>query len=159
MPNKTKGNLAWGTSTWIFLHWFAENINEVFYSLNNKIIIRYISDIFNSLPCPTCKNHAQTYMKKYNINLATTKELLKLYLFRFHNAVNARKGVKIEENSILEEYQAKKGIEVLKIWNRDFINPLGVVTYDFMNKSNITKCKQNMIRLVKTKQNQFTNLF
>ena len=54
----------WGTPTWIFLHTFAEKINESFY-LNNKLkVMKMIKTICSILPCPACRRDSNEFMKK-----------------------------------------------------------------------------------------------
>jgi len=95
----------WGEPTWYFFHTFIEKITENFYSKNNEKIIEIYKIICNNLPCPICKEHANNYIKKHKIDRMVTRELMKMFLFNFHNDVN--KKLKKAEASIiiLEQYK------------------------------------------------------
>ena len=91
----------WGTPTWIFLHTFAEKINESFF-INNKIkVLKMVKMICSILPCPVCRRDANEFMKKVNLSNLKNKADLKMMLFYFHNMVNVRLG---KPNFLLSQY-------------------------------------------------------
>tara|TARA_B100001057_G_C22856205_1_gene952761 strand:- start:133 stop:594 length:462 start_codon:yes stop_codon:yes gene_type:complete len=95
----------WGTPTWIFLHTFAEKINESFF-INNKVkVLKMIKMICSLLPCPVCRRDANEFMKKVNLSNFKNKRDLKMMLFFFHNTVNVRLG---KPNFLLAQYNYKE---------------------------------------------------
>ena len=83
----------WGSSGWIFLHSIAlqypmsptkddkENYKNFFYSLGNV------------LPCCSCQQHYQEYLKKHDKtfqNAFTHRKSLFQWTLRFHNYVNKK---------------------------------------------------------------------
>jgi len=84
---------AWGTPTWFFFHSFLHHINPQVYIDNRDQIKMFITCICNSLPCPDCTEHAKKYLKQHMNNAALKdKESCKIFLYTFHNSVNARLG-------------------------------------------------------------------
>lgn len=155
---KKKSNMEWGTATWQLFHWFAANINEEFYELKQKQIHALIYKIVNSLPCPTCKEHAISFMKSNNISLAKTKQLFERYLFFFHNKVNERRNVLLESYDILKNYKTMNGRQVINYWLSKFKNNLGVDMSNFTSKQQILTSKQNMINFIQNNSIYFDNL-
>ena len=94
----------WGTPTWIFLHTFAEKINESFF-INNRIkVMKMVKMICSILPCPVCRRDANEFMKKVNLSNLKHKVDLKMMLFYFHNTVNVKLG---KPNFLLSQYNYK----------------------------------------------------
>mgnify|MGYP001162804812 FL=1 len=94
----------WGTPTWIFLHTFAEKINESFF-INNRIkVMKMVKMICSILPCPVCRRDANEFMKKVNLSNLKNKSDLKMMLFYFHNTVNVKLG---KPNFLLSQYNYK----------------------------------------------------
>ena len=77
----------WGNPTWFFFHIYVEKISPDFYNTNYKRCIGVIKYIYN-LPCPFCKNI--NILKINPIDKMVTKDLLRVYLFNFHNWVNKK---------------------------------------------------------------------
>jgi hypothetical protein len=94
----------WGPSTWLFLHMYANRINEKFYLRNKKKCLKIINDICYALPCIHCRNHAINFIKNVNERNVPNKAKLIEMLFTFHNQVNARLGKPVKELKFLEEY-------------------------------------------------------
>tara|TARA_B100001063_G_C16775372_1_gene564826 strand:+ start:3296 stop:3757 length:462 start_codon:yes stop_codon:yes gene_type:complete len=95
----------WGTPTWIFLHTFAEKINESFF-INNKVkILKMIKTICSILPCPVCRKDSANFMKKVNLSNFKNKKDLILMLFFFHNTVNVKLG---KPNFLVSQYNYKE---------------------------------------------------
>ena len=93
-PNK------WGPPTWRLFHSLAEKIKDEHYDQLGNSLFNFIKQICFNLPCPDCTQHATMYFSKSSIHKITSKQLLKDFLFSFHNHVNKRKGKKqfINEN-------------------------------------------------------------
>ena len=97
--------MKWGKPIWFFIHTLCEKVKEdSFNSIKNELI-----DIFKmicmNLPCPTCSQHATTYLKNMDINKIICKEDLKVIFFHFHNEVNKRKGYQEFPLSSLSQYE------------------------------------------------------
>jgi hypothetical protein len=82
----------WGKPTWIFLHTFAEKINEDFYIKNRKHIIKIVYSICEGLPCPICKTHAMAFMTRVTEKTVPNKNQFIAMFINFHNNVNLRLG-------------------------------------------------------------------
>jgi hypothetical protein len=95
----------WGEPTWYFFHTFIEKITDDFYYKNSKKCIEIYKIICNNLPCPICKEHANNYIKRHKIDNMTTRVLMKMFLFNFHNDVNKRLKKAEISITILEQYQ------------------------------------------------------
>jgi hypothetical protein len=94
IENKTPNKMLWGEPTWFLLHTLAYKIKEDVFAENKNEILRIIYVICTNLPCPTCSDHAKTYLDGINMRSIQTKEQLKQMLFHFHNEVNKMKGYK-----------------------------------------------------------------
>jgi hypothetical protein len=94
----------WGEPTWYFFHTFIEKITDNFYNNNSKKCIAIYKNICNNLPCPICKEHSNNYIKKYKIDNMVTKDLMKKFLFNFHNEVNRRLKKQEHGINILDQY-------------------------------------------------------
>lgn len=82
----------WGPITWFFLHSFAELIPDDVFDKNREFVTTSVAEILGSLPCPTCSSHAIKYLKSSNFSRIEQSSHLKIWLYRFHNAVNQRLG-------------------------------------------------------------------
>ena len=153
-----KKNMEWGTYTWQMLHWFAANIKEEFYIEKHIEIHSIIYNIINALPCPTCRGHAQEFMKQNNIKLAKNKAQFERFFYYFHNIVNERRDILVVDYSVLDKYKLMNGNKVLSQWLDKFNNNLGIDMNDFMSKNRILQSKNRMINFIKKYNTQFTNL-
>lgn len=156
--NIVNKNMEWGTVTWILFHWLAANINEDFYQRSSGQLHGIVLNIMYNLPCPTCKQHAIDFSKKYDIKTAKTKSQLIQYFYFFHNRVNDRKNITNPNRSILNNYTKMNGVDVINNWYKKFKNNLGINMNDFMNKQNIAQAKEMMIRFITSNRSQFSNL-
>ena len=96
---------VWGPATWNLLHTIVEKIyNDKFNNCKNDIY-KMITLICTNIPCPICKENAITYLNKNNINNATTKEMLKRYIFNLHNEANIHANNPIYDQSVLQQYE------------------------------------------------------
>lgn len=108
----------WGNITWFLLHGLIEKIKETNYEDSKDILIKIIISICNNLPCPDCRDHANLFFKKYNINRCNSKELLKNYLFEMHNDVNRRTKKEIFDKKDLDIKYSK--INIVNVLNHFF---------------------------------------
>ena len=92
IKNDKPKTMKWGAPTWFLLHTLAEKVHESSFPIVRKELMDVIFKICNNLPCPDCANHATRYMQGINFETIQSKKDLKDLLFRFHNAVNLKKG-------------------------------------------------------------------
>jgi hypothetical protein len=86
----------WGPSCWYLFHGLATKVKEEEFERIKLSLWTNIVEICNNLPCPDCRKHAMDTISKTNKqNILKSKRNLELFLFDFHNMVNARKGYKI----------------------------------------------------------------
>ena len=99
----------WGTPTWLFFHIYVEKISPEYYNTNHKKCISIIKKICYNLPCPFCREDAVKYITRTNpIDNMITRDLLRVYLFNFHNWVNKKLNKPIFLSEKLEKY--KRGV-------------------------------------------------
>tara|TARA_B100001121_G_C18623757_1_gene590672 strand:+ start:588 stop:1028 length:441 start_codon:yes stop_codon:yes gene_type:complete len=107
--------MIWGKFTWYFFHTLAEKIKEDQFTSNKELLVSIIKDVCGVLPCPTCRSHAVTALKHVNWGSIQTKDHFKQFLFDFHNKINQRKRMKIENIAIIDQYKrANFRIVILK---------------------------------------------
>ena len=108
-PIEEKGpkKMSWGEPTWFFFHTLAEKIKESSFNIIRPGFLNIVYNICINLPCPDCASHAKQYMDSKNFNSITSKEMLKKFLFDFHNFVNQRKNFVIMQYSDLDEKYSK----------------------------------------------------
>jgi hypothetical protein len=99
--------MKWGEPTWFLFHTIAEKVKAEYFSLVRTELLNNIFIICKNLPCPMCASHATQYLNGVNFNTIRTKDDLKLMLFHFHNAVNAKKGFPIFHLVDLDEKYSK----------------------------------------------------
>ena len=137
-------NLLWGTYTWILFHWIAEQIKDEYFKEERDTLLTFIVKICSMLPCPTCREHARTYLKHTSINLVTSKVELRNYLFHFHNSVNLRSRKEYQPHSVLEKYKIINFDLLLKSWNHHFSFGNDIQREDFMAKKNLSALKKRI---------------
>ena len=95
----------WGPITWLFIHVIVEKIIESQFHSCKKDIFEIIITIVNMLPCPFCREWAVGYLKSNPLSKCNSKQELKLFIYKMHNAVNAKlnKPIALEED--LERYK------------------------------------------------------
>lgn len=155
---KPKSNMRWGTVTWKLFHWIAANIDEDFYQKSRLQLHYIIKNILHNLPCPTCKQHAVEFLRKYDISRAVNKSEFIQFFYFFHNKVNDRRKIANPPRTILDTYTKMNGVSVINDWAKDFKNILGINLNDFMNKQNIAAGKNSMLKFIKTNRQYFSNL-
>jgi len=123
----------WGTPTWYFLHTLIEKIDENYYKIISNSVTNILIDLFKNLPCPYCKDHALSYIKRYNIYKIKTKPEMKMYLFNFHNDVNKRLKHNIQNKDILDLYKKMNFVKVYSYFERQFFysSPLSKTFYSW----------------------------
>lgn len=87
--------VKWGEPTWFLLHTLSVKVKDSEFSRIRQDLLNRIYAICTNLPCPTCAEHAKSYLDGINFNAIQTKEDLKRMLHAFHNTVNERKGYPI----------------------------------------------------------------
>lgn len=86
----------WGPSCWYLFHGLATKVKEEEFEKIKLSLWTNIVEICNNLPCPDCRKHAMELISRTNKqNIIKTKRSLEVFIFDFHNMVNARKGYKI----------------------------------------------------------------
>jgi len=99
-------NNNWGNSVWTFLHVLAEKMNPEAYKLNTVYVVEVVKNVCYNLPCPTCSQHARSYLNRVSIESIKDVEQLKQMLYNFHNSVNLMRGHKAEKKEILNRYKS-----------------------------------------------------
>jgi len=99
--------MIWGEPIWFLFHTMAEKVKPDSFSIIRKELLDTIYAICKNLPCPTCAEHASTYLNGINFNNIKTKEELKQIFFEFHNEVNRKKGLPIFLYSDLDDKYSK----------------------------------------------------
>jgi len=113
----------WGEPTWYFFHTFIEKIGNDFYYQNSEKCIKMYKTICFNLPCPICKEHAMNYVKNNKIDSMITKELMKNFLFNFHNQVNKQLKKPEQNIKILEQYKKITISKAYQFFNQEFYKP------------------------------------
>lgn len=94
----------WGPITWFFLHTFSEKINEDAFKKKQIYYLNLLYNLCCNLPCPTCSNHAKSYLDQNSFKNIKTKNELRRFFWNFHNNVNTRLGKEYVDISILKIY-------------------------------------------------------
>ena len=148
-------NLLWGTYTWILFHWMAEQIKDEYFNQERDALLTFIVKICSMLPCPNCRNHAREYLKHTSINLITTKDDFRYYLFHFHNSVNLRSKKEYQSHTILEKFKVVNFNLLFKSWNHHFSFGNDIQREDFMAKQNLNTLKKNLQNYFKLNHYKF----
>lgn len=110
----------WGPSCWYLFHGLATKVKEEDFEKIKLSLWMNIVEICNNLPCPDCRKHAMDTISKTNKqNILKSKRHLELFLFDFHNMVNARKGYKI---LTIQEYDSMYQHANIQLIIYNFIN-------------------------------------
>ena len=117
-----KKKMKWGEPVWFFFHTIAEKVKPESFAIVRMELLQLITSICRNLPCPTCSQHATTYLANINLNLIQTKEHLIDFFYTFHNEVNKRKGVAQFPIELLREKYSKAN--TLNIINHFLVNLL-----------------------------------
>lgn len=110
-----KPKMKWGAPTWYFLHTLVAKIKPEHFSELREELIKIIVSICNNVPCPICAEHSTQYTNNTNFNSIQTQHDLQMYLFKFHNVVNARKNVPLfTYDELIEKYSKS---HIINIYN------------------------------------------
>ena len=80
----------WGNNIWCLFHSLAHKIREEKFEVHKNNLIFIVKTICNTLPCPECSKDASAMLNKVDFNTIKTKHDFKMFLFNFHNAINAK---------------------------------------------------------------------
>ena len=104
----------WGNAVWLLFHTLAEKIKDE-HKEELPILVYHIASICNSLPCPDCQQHASKTMNIVNKSaIASSKEALKDFLWKFHNDVNKRTKTAFYPVESLDKYKTANTYNVVK---------------------------------------------
>ena len=130
------GKMKWGAPIWYLFHTLAEKVKEETFPIIRKELLDIIFTICVNLPCPDCANHATRFMQGINFDTILTKSDLKELLFRFHNAVNIKKGFPLFERAELDELYARANTtNIIKNFFLVYQSPAPKVTVNSFYKS------------------------
>lgn len=116
-------NAQWGPPLWRIFHAMAErsgrHTKPLFDDEENRLWLKFLSNLRKSLPCNICKQHYIEYFTSHNFDMILSKKgvekqnAIRKYFFDFHNAVNERTGKvfaggEAELNSIYGSYTAEQ---------------------------------------------------
>ena len=114
-PPSEEDKMIWGEPTWFLLHALAEKIKPADFENNattRQDVLNIIYTICTNLPCPSCSEHAKTYLTQTaGYTSIRTKDELKNMLFAFHNYVNSRKRYPIFSRDVLDEKYSRANIK------------------------------------------------
>jgi len=80
----------WGNNIWYLFHSIAHKIKEDRFEFHRTNLFFIIKTISNTLPCPDCSKDATIMLSKIDYNNIRNKNDFKMFLFNFHNAINAK---------------------------------------------------------------------
>lgn len=104
---------VWGPITWTFLHTMAVKIRSERFNEQRDNLVTLIRNVCETLPCPECKAHAVSNLRKANLGNIKSKEGLVEFLYEFHNLVNHQTKKRIAPRLILEQYETKNTAEAV----------------------------------------------
>jgi len=81
-------SIHWGRPFWVFFHALGATITEEKYNSIKGPLFFHFKQLCSTLPCPDCAQHAMVYLAK--VPLPQTLQDFNLFLWAFHNTVNAR---------------------------------------------------------------------
>ena len=105
---------VWGNAIWLLFHTLAHKLKPE-YSREVPILFAHINSICNNLPCPDCQQHASKTMNVVNKTaIASSKEALIDFLWKFHNDVNKRTKTAYYPKESLDKYKTANTQNVIK---------------------------------------------
>ena len=137
-------NLLWGTYTWILLHWMTVQIKDEEFNNERAILLKFVNDICDNLPCPSCREHAQQYLKSMPLKHIETKKHLIDYIYHFHNSVNLRGSKEFYPYHNIEKYKTVNFLMLKQAWNTHFVYGNHIQRNDFMAKGRIATLKHDI---------------
>jgi hypothetical protein len=81
---------TWGNNIWYLFHSIAHKIKEDRFEFHKNTLFFIVKTICATLPCPDCSKDATTMLNKIDYNSIKNKNDFKMFLFNFHNAINAK---------------------------------------------------------------------
>lgn len=157
--SSTSNVKPWGRITWYFIHSFCERINEKFFNSNIDSCLDILSGVCSMIPCPTCRNHAQDFLKKYPIKkLVRTKEQLKYYFFKFHNqaTLNGNPKSNIPDISVLETYKRANFPAIVKAFRAEYMKRTPT-RLDYSHTLYAQRVLKNIMSFLQSNQGEFMN--
>ena len=104
----------WGNAIWLLFHTLAEKIKDEHIS-ELPILVSNITSNCNNLPCPDSQQHASKTMNVVNKTaIASSKEALIDFLWKFHNDVNKRTKTAYYPKESLDKYKTANTQNVIK---------------------------------------------
>jgi hypothetical protein len=93
----------WGPILWSILHGMAERAGSTafpqFQGDERRALIRIMKSLVKVIPCPSCKEHYEVYLKEHPVEKIITtipytdlKEYVKTWFWELHNWVNESLG-------------------------------------------------------------------
>lgn len=104
---------VWGPITWKFLHTICSKVREEKFAEQRGNLIFLIRQVCETLPCPECRMHAVSNIKKARLDLITSKDELVKFIYEFHNLVNRQTKKAEYTKEILETYKSLNLIEIV----------------------------------------------
>jgi hypothetical protein len=145
-PQRTNENvnLLWGTFTWILFHWMSQQIKEEYFASERNQLVKFVVEICRNLPCPSCREHAQQYLKSVPIIHINNKNDFINYIYHFHNSVNIRGKKGYQPYSIMEKYEKVNFSLLIASWNARFVYGNDIQRNDFMAKKRLSALKREV---------------
>jgi hypothetical protein len=81
---------VWGPATWYLLHSMVLKIDDNINQSQLKELKGIILNIASNLPCPSCTQHAVSYITANRMELIDNIFALRVFIHKFHNKVNER---------------------------------------------------------------------
>jgi hypothetical protein len=136
--------MRWEQITWIFMHAYANKINDDFFKGHKTNCCGLIEYICKNLPCPICRTHANNYLSLNNIYHCKNKKDLQFYLWNFHNNVNDMLKKPIYEIKHLEKYNRSIFSNIVNKFIVEFKRPYyyGKTMDSWMRKKSMTLVEQ-----------------
>lgn len=126
--------MIWGKYTWYFFHTMAEKIKEDEFNNNRELLFGIVRQVCGILPCPTCRGHAVQSLKKVRWEQIQSREHFKRFLFEFHNQINKRKRLKIEQPSVLDIFKSANFANIIKAFSQAFNTKIPQLMAEQMNR-------------------------
>ena len=141
----------WGPPTWILFHTLAYKLKESEYKTLGPVLFNFITQVCHNLPCPTCAEHAKTYINRLmkDTSFITNKKLFINALYIFHNDVNERiKKPMFKYEDLTSAYQGKNIISVYNNFVQHFHSTgnLTLINQNFHKKRIINSFKLWIVR-------------
>ena len=108
---------TWGPLYWYTLHCLVIHIQDEHFTNERENIIKMINGIINNLPCPTCKQHAQSMLRTRKLSKIMTKKELINQIYLMHDEVNKRlKKKQVTYDEHMELFEKVNAIKVFKMF-------------------------------------------